>query len=60
MKWEKQLMAPMTYGHLPEKNWEQAFGKRKDGMNEETPPVEDVYERKLREYWKKHEPDKAS
>jgi len=53
-------MAPMTYGHLPEKNWEQAFGKRKDGMDEETPPVEDVYERKLREYWKKHEPDKAS
>jgi hypothetical protein len=50
MNWNKQLIAPITYGgKVTEENWELAFGKRKDGLNEEPPPQEGVYERKLRE-----------
>jgi hypothetical protein len=58
MEWTKQLIPPMIYGGrgITDEKWEKAFGPRKDGLDlhDEPPPKEDVYARKLREYWETH------
>jgi hypothetical protein len=59
MDWTKQLIPPITYGGrgITDEKWEKAFGPRKDGLDLHDDPVpkEDVYARKLREHWKKHD-----
>jgi hypothetical protein len=51
MKWEKQLMPPMLPGvGVTQEKWDSIFGPNKHGMDDAPPPVEDVYERKVREH----------
>ena len=50
MDYSRMLMQPFTPGrNVSEERWELAFGKRKDGLNEELPPKDGVYERRVKE-----------